>query len=142
MIETHTSLGRIGQVDDIWPPAVYLASSDSKHMTGETVRITGGIWRKGECESTPFIRHQCANHMRSPFARAKFFGGGNYGFFAFISSRTIASTTGFKISRVTACNISGLILDSTLATMSSMLDSGAFELEAAAGACCTAVSAS
>ena len=43
MIETQTSLGRIGQVDDIWPAAVYLASSDSKYMTGETVRITGGI---------------------------------------------------------------------------------------------------
>ena len=52
---------------------------------------------------------------------------GNYCFFAFNSSRTIASTTGFRISRVTACNISGLILASTLATMSSMLVSGAFE---------------
>ena len=43
MIETQSSLGRIGQVDDISPAAVYLASSDSKYMTGETVRITGGI---------------------------------------------------------------------------------------------------
>ena len=37
------SLGRIGQPDDIAPTAVYLASSDSKYLTGETVRVTGGI---------------------------------------------------------------------------------------------------
>jgi 3-oxoacyl-[acyl-carrier protein] reductase len=42
-IETQSSLGRIGQTDDISPTAVYLASSDSKCMTGETVRVTGGI---------------------------------------------------------------------------------------------------
>ncbi|MGA2719240.1 MAG: glucose 1-dehydrogenase [Candidatus Acidiferrales bacterium] len=42
-IETQSSLGRIGQTDDISPTAVYLASSDSKYMTGETVRVTGGI---------------------------------------------------------------------------------------------------
>ena len=42
-IESTTSLGRIGQPDDIAPTAVYLASSDSKYLTGETVRVTGGI---------------------------------------------------------------------------------------------------
>jgi 3-oxoacyl-[acyl-carrier protein] reductase len=36
-------LGRIGQVDDISPTAVFLASSDSKYMTGQTVNISGGI---------------------------------------------------------------------------------------------------
>ncbi len=42
-IVTQSPLGRIGQPDDISPTAVYLASSDSKYMTGETVRVTGGI---------------------------------------------------------------------------------------------------
>jgi 3-oxoacyl-[acyl-carrier protein] reductase len=42
-IESTSSLGRIGQPDDIAPTAVYLASSDSKYLTGETVRVTGGI---------------------------------------------------------------------------------------------------
>jgi 3-oxoacyl-[acyl-carrier protein] reductase len=42
-VETQSPLGRIGQTDDISPTAVYLASSDSKYMTGETVRVTGGI---------------------------------------------------------------------------------------------------
>jgi 3-oxoacyl-[acyl-carrier protein] reductase len=36
-------LGRIGQVGDISPAAVYLASSDSKYMTGQTLNISGGI---------------------------------------------------------------------------------------------------
>lgn len=36
-------LGRIGQPDDISPTAVYLASSDSKYMTGETLLVTGGL---------------------------------------------------------------------------------------------------
>ena len=42
-IETQSPLGRIGQSDDITPTAVYLASSDSKYLTGETIRVTGGI---------------------------------------------------------------------------------------------------
>ena len=42
-IESQSSLGRIGQTDDIAPTAVYLASSDSKYLTGETLRVTGGI---------------------------------------------------------------------------------------------------
>jgi len=37
------ALGRIGQPDDISPTAVYLASSDSKYLTGEIIRVTGGI---------------------------------------------------------------------------------------------------
>jgi 3-oxoacyl-[acyl-carrier protein] reductase len=42
-IETQSPLGRIGQADDIAPTAVYLASSDSKYLTGEILRVTGGI---------------------------------------------------------------------------------------------------
>ena len=41
--ESQSPLGRIGQTDDVSPTAVYLASSDSKYLTGETVRVTGGI---------------------------------------------------------------------------------------------------
>jgi 3-oxoacyl-[acyl-carrier protein] reductase len=36
-------LGRIGQTDDIAPAAVFLASSDSKYMTGESLVISGGL---------------------------------------------------------------------------------------------------
>jgi 3-oxoacyl-[acyl-carrier protein] reductase len=43
MVEAQTPLGRIGQPDDIWPTAVYLASSDSKYMTGENLLVTGGL---------------------------------------------------------------------------------------------------
>lgn len=42
-MESQTPLGRIGKTDDIAPTAVYLASSDSKYMTGETLLITGGL---------------------------------------------------------------------------------------------------
>jgi 3-oxoacyl-[acyl-carrier protein] reductase len=42
-IEAQAPLGRIGQTDDIAPTAVYLASSDSKYMTGETLVISGGL---------------------------------------------------------------------------------------------------
>jgi len=42
-IETQAPLGRIGQTDDISPTAVYLASSDSKYMTGETLLVAGGL---------------------------------------------------------------------------------------------------
>jgi len=42
-IEAQTPLGRIGQPDDIAPAAVYLASSDSKWVTGETLIISGGF---------------------------------------------------------------------------------------------------
>src|SRR5262249_32587629 len=43
-IESESPLGRIGQTDDISPTAVYLASDDSKYLTGETIRVTGGIY--------------------------------------------------------------------------------------------------
>ena len=42
-VEKTAPLARVGQPDDISPTVVYLASSDSKYMTGETVRVTGGI---------------------------------------------------------------------------------------------------
>jgi 3-oxoacyl-[acyl-carrier protein] reductase len=42
-IQAQSPLGRIGQTDDIAPTAVYLASSDSKFMTGETLLVTGGV---------------------------------------------------------------------------------------------------
>jgi 3-oxoacyl-[acyl-carrier protein] reductase len=43
MVETQAPLGRIGQPDDIAPTAVYLASPDSKYMTGETLLVSGGL---------------------------------------------------------------------------------------------------
>jgi 3-oxoacyl-[acyl-carrier protein] reductase len=42
-IEAQTPLGRIGQTDDIAPAAVFLASSDARYITGETIRIAGGL---------------------------------------------------------------------------------------------------
>jgi 3-oxoacyl-[acyl-carrier protein] reductase len=42
-IEAQTPLGRIGQTEDIAPAAVFLASSDSGWITGETLRIAGGL---------------------------------------------------------------------------------------------------
>jgi 3-oxoacyl-[acyl-carrier protein] reductase len=42
-VETQAPLGRMGQPDDISPTAVYLASSDSKYMTGETLVVSGGL---------------------------------------------------------------------------------------------------
>ena len=42
-IEAQTSLHRIGQPDDIAPAAVFLASEDSKYMTGQTMFINGGM---------------------------------------------------------------------------------------------------
>ena len=43
MLETQSPLGRMGQPDDIAPTAVYLASSDSKYMTGESLLVSGGL---------------------------------------------------------------------------------------------------
>ena len=43
MVEAQAPLGRMGQPDDIAPTAVYLASSDSKYMTGETLLVAGGL---------------------------------------------------------------------------------------------------
>jgi 3-oxoacyl-[acyl-carrier protein] reductase len=42
-IEAQTPLGRIGQTEDVAPAAVFLASSDSKWITGETLRVAGGL---------------------------------------------------------------------------------------------------
>ena len=42
-IEASTPLGRIGQPQDIAGAAVFLASSDSAWMTGETLYISGGL---------------------------------------------------------------------------------------------------
>jgi 3-oxoacyl-[acyl-carrier protein] reductase len=42
-IEAQTPLGRIGQPQDIAPTAVFLASSDSSWITGETFHIAGGL---------------------------------------------------------------------------------------------------
>ena len=41
--EAQTPLGRIGQPQDIAPAAVFLASSDSAWLTGETIYISGGL---------------------------------------------------------------------------------------------------
>jgi len=42
-VELQTPLGRIGQPQDIATAAVFLASSDSAWITGETLHISGGI---------------------------------------------------------------------------------------------------
>ena len=42
-LEAQTPLGRIGQPDDITPVAVFLASSDSGWITGETLLVAGGL---------------------------------------------------------------------------------------------------
>jgi 3-oxoacyl-[acyl-carrier protein] reductase len=43
LVESQTPLGRIGQPQDIAPAAVFLASSDSAWVTGETFYIAGGL---------------------------------------------------------------------------------------------------
>lgn len=42
-LEKQTPLGRIGQTDDIAPIAVFLASDDSRWLTGEILIASGGI---------------------------------------------------------------------------------------------------
>ena len=42
-IEATTPLGRIGQAQDIAPTVVFLASEDSGWVTGETLRVAGGL---------------------------------------------------------------------------------------------------
>lgn len=42
-MEALSPLGRIGQPRDIAPAAVFLASSDSSWMTGETLYVSGGL---------------------------------------------------------------------------------------------------
>jgi 3-oxoacyl-[acyl-carrier protein] reductase len=41
--EAQTPLGRLGQPQDIATAAVFLASSDSAWITGETLYVTGGL---------------------------------------------------------------------------------------------------
>ena len=42
-VEAQTPLGRIAQVEDIAPIAVFLASADSGWLTGETLLASGGL---------------------------------------------------------------------------------------------------
>jgi 3-oxoacyl-[acyl-carrier protein] reductase len=42
-VVAQAPLGRVGTTDDISPTAVYLASSDSQYMTGETLLVSGGL---------------------------------------------------------------------------------------------------
>src|SRR5438132_1036504 len=42
-IEAQTPFGRVGQPSDIAPAAVFFASSDSGWITGETLRVAGGL---------------------------------------------------------------------------------------------------
>lgn len=42
-IEAQTPLGRTGQPDDVGPVAVFLASDDSRWITGETLLVSGGF---------------------------------------------------------------------------------------------------
>ncbi len=42
VVEAHTPLGRIGQVDDIALAVAFFASDDAKWVTGETLYIAGG----------------------------------------------------------------------------------------------------
>jgi len=42
-VESQTPLGRLGQPDDIAPTAVFFASDDSKWITGEILRVAGGL---------------------------------------------------------------------------------------------------
>jgi 3-oxoacyl-[acyl-carrier protein] reductase len=42
-VEAQTPLGRIGQVEDIAPAAVFFASKDASWITGETLVIAGGL---------------------------------------------------------------------------------------------------
>ena len=43
LVASQTPLGRIGQPDDIGPVAVFLASDDSRWVTGETLFVAGGF---------------------------------------------------------------------------------------------------
>ena len=42
-VESRTPLGRIGQVEDIAPAAVFFASNDAQWITGESLVIAGGL---------------------------------------------------------------------------------------------------
>jgi 3-oxoacyl-[acyl-carrier protein] reductase len=40
----RTPLGRTGQPDDITPAAVFLASDESRWVTGDTLAVSGGLF--------------------------------------------------------------------------------------------------
>jgi len=42
-IVSQTPLGRLGEVDDIAPIAVFLASDDARWVTGENIIASGGM---------------------------------------------------------------------------------------------------
>jgi 3-oxoacyl-[acyl-carrier protein] reductase len=42
-VESKTPLGRIGQTEDIAPAVAFLASEESLWITGETIRVAGGL---------------------------------------------------------------------------------------------------
>jgi 3-oxoacyl-[acyl-carrier protein] reductase len=42
-MESHTPLGRIGEVKDVAPAVVFLASPEADWITGETLAIAGGL---------------------------------------------------------------------------------------------------
>jgi 3-oxoacyl-[acyl-carrier protein] reductase len=42
-VESQTPLGRIGQPEDIAPAVAFLASDDARWITGQTLRISGGL---------------------------------------------------------------------------------------------------
>ena len=42
-LESQTPLGRVGQVNDIAPAALFFASDDAAWITGETLYIAGGL---------------------------------------------------------------------------------------------------
>jgi 3-oxoacyl-[acyl-carrier protein] reductase len=44
MMISMTQLGRVGKPDDIADVAVFLASEDSRFITGEILRVTGGMF--------------------------------------------------------------------------------------------------
>jgi NAD(P)-dependent dehydrogenase (short-subunit alcohol dehydrogenase family) len=39
----NTPMGRVGSPEDIAPTAVYLASDDSRFMTGQAIVVDGGF---------------------------------------------------------------------------------------------------
>ncbi len=43
MLESITPLGRIGELNDIIPAVLFLASEDAGYITGETLHIAGGV---------------------------------------------------------------------------------------------------
>jgi 3-oxoacyl-[acyl-carrier protein] reductase len=41
--QNNAPLRRVGTVDDITEPALFLASEDSRYVTGESLRTAGGL---------------------------------------------------------------------------------------------------